>query len=386
MIARPALLLAAALLVFLQVATAQKQTNVVSPEILPDHRVTFRIAAPKATEVAFTGDWITGTPEKMVKDEKGVWSVTLGPLPPASYIYSYTVDGVAIPDPVNPRIKLRARGSGSLFEVPGETPEMWQPRDVPHGKVEINWQRSTVLNGETRWFWVYTPPGYEKDRDRKYPVLYLLHGSNDTAAGWTTAGTVNFIFDNMIAEKKATPMVVVMPFGHAMPFGGGRGGSPGSTAPQSNTLQFEQYLLSDLMPAVTSQYRTLAVPESRAIAGMSMGGEQSLVIGFGHPELFRSIGALSPAMPRELADRWATALADPKGTNAKMKALWIACGRQDPGHLTASRRLDSTLQEHGVTHTYWETEGAHNYALWQRQIVEFLPLLFRPVTSTAARK
>jgi enterochelin esterase family protein len=175
-------------------------------------------------------------------------------------------------------------------------------------------------------------------------------------------------------------MVVVMPFGHAVPFGAGRGG-----AVQSNTLLFEQYLLTDLMPAVAGEYRTIASPDSRAIAGMSMGGEQALVIGFGHPELFRSIGALSPAMPRELADRWAAALADPKGTNAKMKALWIACGRQDPGHLTASRRLDSTLQEHRVTHTYWETEGAHNYALWQRQMVEFLPLLFRPASSTAAR-
>jgi enterochelin esterase family protein len=293
------------------------------------------------------------------------------------------VDGVAIPDPVNPRIKLRARGSGSLFEVSGETPELWQPRDVPHGKVEINWQRSTVLNGETRWFWVYTPPGYEKERDRGFPVLYLLHGSNDTAAGWTTAGTVNFIFDNMVAEKKATPMIVVMPFGHALPFSAGRGGG---TAAQSNTLLFEQYLLTDLMPTVASQYRTLATPESRAIAGMSMGGEQSLVIGFGHPELFRSIGALSPATPRELADRWATALADSKGTNARLKTLWIACGRQDPGHLAASRRIDSTLQEHGITHTYWETEGAHNYALWQRQMVEFLPLLFRPATNPAAGK
>jgi enterochelin esterase family protein len=367
MIAKQALLLAAALPLL-----AQSVPNVVSPEVLPDHRVTLRIAAPKANDVTLTADW-TAAAEKLTKDDKGVWSITVGPLPPSSYIYSFTVDGVIMADPVNPRIKLRARGSGSLFEIPADQPEMWQPRNVPHGKVEINWQRSAVLKDETRWFWVYTPPGYDKETARRYPVLYLLHGSNDTAAGWITAGTANFIFDNMIAEKKAVPLIVVMPFGHAVPFSAGRG-APGT---ESNTILFERYLLNDVIPTVEASYRTLAGPNARAIAGNSMGGEQALVIGFGHPELFRSIGALSPAMPRELAERWATALADPKATNASLKALWIACGRQDPQHLSASRRIAATLEEKGIKHVYWETEGAHNYAIWQRQMVEFLPLLFQ---------
>jgi enterochelin esterase family protein len=355
---RPALFLAVALPLFGQ------------PDILPDHRVVFHIAAPKAAEVVFTADWLLDSP-KMTKDDKGVWSVTLGPLEPGSYIYSYTVDGVAMADPVNPRIKLRARGSGSLFEVPGETAELWQPRGVPHGKVEINWQRSTVLNGETRQFWIYTPPGYDADLTRKYPVLYLLHGSNDTPAGWTTAGTANFIFDNLIAEKKAVPMIVVMPFGHAVPINAGRGGA-------NNTLLYESYLLKDVLPYVDSNYRTLQSPESRAVAGQSMGGEQALVYGFSHPDLFGAIGALSPSMPRELAERWAPVLADnPKTTNSKWKVIWIGCGRTDPQHLTASRRIAATLEEHGIKHVYWETEGAHNYALWQRQLVQFVPLLFR---------
>lgn len=349
--------------------------NVVSPEVSSDRHVTFRLVAPKATDVTFTADWTTEA-QKMVKDDKGIWSLTVGPLAPATYIYSYTVDGTAMADPVNPRIKLRARGSGSLFDVPADTPALWQARDVPHGSVEINWENSKVLNGETRWIWVYTPPGYDKDATHKYPVLYLLHGSNDTAAGWTTAGSVNFILDNLLAEKKTVPMIVVMPFGHATPFGVGRGG--GGAAPQvSNTILFEQYLLKDVMPTVEAKYRVAASADKRAVAGMSMGGEQSLVIGFGHPELFGSIGALSPSMPRELADRWASALSDPRAANDKWKVLWIACGRQDPGHLSASRKQHETLDKAGIKHTYVETEGAHNYALWQQQIAQFTPLLFR---------
>ncbi len=298
--------------------------------------------------------------------------MTLGPLAPATYIYSFNVDGIAMADPVNPRIKLRARGSGSLFDVPAETPALWQPRDVPHGDVQINWQRSSVINNEMRSIWVYTPPGYTKETARRYPVIYLLHGSNDTPAGWTTAGSINYILDNLIAEKKAVPMILVMPFGHAIPFGAGRG----AAGTLSNTERFEKYLLTDVMPMIESKYRIAAARESRAIAGMSMGGEQSLAIGFAHPELFSAIGALSPSTPGELAARWESALADPKTTNAKWKVLWIGCGRQDPGHLSASRKLAQTLEEHNIRHTYTETEGAHNYALWQQHMIEFAPMLF----------
>ncbi len=329
------------------------------PEVLPDRRVTFRLAAPKASEVTLTRDWAGGV-EKMVKGDDGVWSVTVGPLAPASYIYSFTVDGLVMADPVNPRIKLRARGSGSLFDVPGETRALWQARDVPHGGVEINWQASSVLK-ETRAFWVYTPPGYVRD-GAKYPVLYLLHGSNDTAAGWTTAGGVNFILDNLLAEKKLVPMIVVMPFGHAEPFGT-RGGS--------NTLLFEKYLLADVIPAVEAKYRVAGGREQRAIAGLSMGGGQALAVGFGHPELFSSVGAFSPASPQELPGRL-----DALDKKVKWKAVWIGCGRQD-SLVAGARKLDALFKERGIPATYVETEGSHNFAIWQAHIAEFAPLLFR---------
>ena len=176
--------------------------NLVSPEVQADRRVTFRLRAPKAAEVWLAMDYMpAGTHEKMTKDASGVWSVTVGPLDPTVYIYSFNVDGVTMADPVNPNIKLRARTSASMVEVPAETPALWEARDVPHGTVQINWQKSSAINGETRWVWVYTPPGYEKG-NQQYPVLYLFHGSNDTAGGWTLAGHANFIMDNLAGGEE----------------------------------------------------------------------------------------------------------------------------------------------------------------------------------------
>jgi hypothetical protein len=158
----------------LSCALAQTPASIVSPEVHGDSRVTFRVQAPKATDVKFFGDWMpVGTPEPMTKGADGVWSITVGPLEPSIYIYHFVVDGMTIADPVNPRMKLRARTSASLVEIPPKEPALWQPRDVPHGAVEVNWQKSKVLDGDTRWIWVYTPPGYEKATSAKYPVLYL---------------------------------------------------------------------------------------------------------------------------------------------------------------------------------------------------------------------
>ncbi len=343
----------------------------ISPEVRPDRRVIFRIQAPKAADVTFFGDWMpVGSQEKMNKDADGVWSVTLGPLEPSIYLYTFTVDGVTIADPVNPRIKLRSRTSASMVEVPANPPALWQERDVPHGAVEINWEKSQALNGETRAIWIYTPPSYEKDPSRRYPVLYLLHGSNDTAAGWTMAGNANFILDNLLAEKKALPMIAVMPYGHAVPF----------TAPREkqakNTALFENYLLNDVMPLVESRYRVAPGRESRAIAGLSMGGGQSIAIGFSHLSLFSAIGAFSAAVPADFETRFAGLLSDAKATNSKLKSLWIGCGRQD-SLFPRSQKLSATLDAHHINHTFRPSEGAHTYTVWRLYLGEFAPLLFR---------
>jgi enterochelin esterase-like enzyme len=344
---------------------------VLSPEVHPDRRVTFRLQAAKASEAAFFGDWMKpGTSQKMIKGDDGVWSITVGPLNPSIYIYHFILDGLTIADPVNPRIKLRARTSASLLEVRGDTPELWQPRDVPHGAVQIDWQKSKVLEGDPRWIWVYTPPGYEKDQGRRYPVLYLFHGSNDIAGGWVLAGNANFILDNLIAERKATPMIVVMPFGHAVPFGSPR------EQQAKNVTMYEDYVIQDVMPFIESKYRAAKGRENRAIAGLSMGGGQSLHIGFGHADLFSAVAAFSAAVPGDFETRFAKALADPAGTNGKLQTIWIACGRED-SLFERSQKLSELLNAHQIRHTWRPTEGNHTYTYWRQYLGEFAPLLFR---------
>ena len=313
----------ALLLLSTAVATAQPtRTNTPSsPLVLPDRRVTFRVHAPKATEVSLFGDWMDpqGANQPMTKDEHGDWTVTVGPLEPGLDIYTYTIDGVTGPDPLNPRIKLRARTSASLVDVPGDPPAMWQARDVPHGIVEVNWRASKVA-GDTRAYYVYTPPGYSAASATRYPVLYLLHGNNDTAVGWSEVGKANFILDNLLAEKKAVPMIIVMPWGHVLPY----------DAPQgNNNALFERYLLDEVIPQVEAKYHVAPGRENRAIAGLSMGGGQSLLIGLGHLDLFSAVCGFSAAVPANPETRFKALLDDSDGTNAKLKLLWLACGRQD---------------------------------------------------------
>ncbi|HTS24514.1 MAG TPA: alpha/beta hydrolase-fold protein [Bryobacteraceae bacterium] len=348
-----------------------------SPEVSSDHRVTFRIFAPKASEVTLTGDWLGSTPPpKLAKDERGVWSVTLGPFEPSIYIYSFNVDGVAIPDPVNPRIKLRARTSASMVEVKDDTPAFWEARDVPHGMVEINWEKSKAINGETRAIWIYTPPDYTRNT-RRYPVLYLLHGSNDTAAGWTMAGNANFVMDNLLAGGKAVPMIVVMPFGHATPFG-----VPVPAGGVTNDQLFEQYMIEDVIPTVEARYRVLSGRENRAIAGLSMGGGQSLRIGLGHLDLFSAVASFSGAVPGDFETRFAALLKDSKGTNDKLRTLWIGCGQQD-SLFPRSKNLSDLLTKYQVRHIFHPTDGVHNYTVWRKYLAEYAPLLFHEPSGKA---
>ena len=361
------------LLLFLLSATlAVAQTNrppdtLVSPQVLADGRVTFRIRAPKATEVGLFGDWMAaGTRELLTKDDQGVWSTTLGPLDHGISIYNFILDGLPMADPVNPRIKVRARTSASFVEVPGSPPELWEARDVPHGTVEVNWAKSAVT-GDTRAYYVYTPPDYSRETAARYPVLYLLHGNLDTAAGWTDAGRAHFILDNLLAEKKAVPMIIVMPWGHAVPFDG----------PQTNnTAVFERYVIEEVMPQVDAKYRVAPGRENRAIVGLSMGGGHALQIGLSHLDRFSAVGAFSSAIPPNFATRFKSLLDQPEETNARLKLLWIGCGRQDPAFVR-NEELAGLLKEHGVRVTFNPTEGRHNFAVWRRYLVAVAPLLFR---------
>ena len=336
-----------------------------SPEVMPDGRVTFRMRAPQAQKVTFFGDWMkTGDALPMGKDPNGIWSVTVGPLAPTAYIYSFTMDGVTMADPVNPRVKLRAQTSASIVEVldtASVNASPWQPRDVPHGAVEINWRHSKALGGETRGVWIYTPPGYEKEPKRRYPVLYLFHGSNDTAGGWTLVGQMNFILDNLVAERQAQPMIVVMPFGHAVPFGSPR------ELQARNTEMFEKYLLEDVIPLVEGKYRVKPGRDHQAIAGLSMGGGQAVHIGWRHTDRFSAIGVFSGAVPNEFA---------PPAGAAAVKLFWIACGKDD-FLFERNQKFVAAVEAKGVKHVWRATEGNHTYAVWRKYLAAFAPLLFR---------
>jgi enterochelin esterase family protein len=348
-------------------AQAPRVDSLVSPEVRSDHRVTFRIRAPKASEVGLSGDWMTpGTQQLMTREEDGVWTTTVGPLEPGLAIYTFSVDGVKIPDPVNPVIKRRARTSAILVDVPGHPPALWEARDVPHGAVEVNWMKSEIT-GDTRACYVYTPPGYDPGRSTRYPVLYLLHGNNDTAAGWTDVGKANFILDNLIAEKRALPMLIVMPWGHALPYG---------SSSSNNTATFERYLIEEVIPQVEKKYRVRRGRENRAIVGLSMGGGHALQIGLGHLELFSMVAAFSSAVPGDFESHFKSLLDDPDRTNKQLKLLWMGCGRQDPA-FERNQKLSELLTAHRVRNTFYPAEGLHNFAVWRRYLVEVAPSLFR---------
>lgn len=308
----------------------------------------------------------------MEKGSDNVWSVTVGPLAPSSYIYSFNIDGVSVPDPVNPQIKLRARTSASIVEVPtgSATPALDEIRDVPHGKVEINWHKAATIGGETRSLLVYTPPGYDPKAAQRYPVLYLLHGNNDRPNGWIDVGNLNLLLDNLLADKKAVPMVVVMPFGHILPYGQNAQGS------RNNTTAYEDYLLKDVLPHVEASYRVASDRAQRAIAGFSMGGGQSIHVFFRHLDTFSSLAAMAPASGRTFATDNATLLNDATGTNAKINLLWVSCGRQDSLFGNA-QQLAETFATKQIRHTWLPVEGVHNYAFIRGALKEFLPQLFR---------
>jgi enterochelin esterase family protein len=356
----------------------QQQDNLVSPEVHPDRTVTFRIRAPQASTVTLTGDWLatlassTGGSMPLTKDATGIWSGTTPPLEATVHLYFFNVDGMTIADPVNPKMKLRVRTSASLVEVPGDPIPNWQFRDVPHGGVEWNFQHSAVYN-DTHEFFVYLPPGYHTGK-AKYPVLYLVHGAGDTAAGWSTAGAANYILDSLIADKKAQPMIVVMPFNGsnnpAPPAGNAGRGAGGNT-------QFEDYMLKELIPFVDANYRVAPGRQNRAMAGLSAGGAATYNIAFKHTELFSGVGMFSAAGGggTDFATKYPQLAADAKGTSAKLPVIWIGCGTSDPLDQGA-KAFDAELTKLQIKHIYKDRDGGHVWPVWRWALNEFAPLLF----------
>ena len=361
--------IAAVLVAVWSPAWAQQPRPVVSPEVLSDGRVTFRLNAPKAAEVTLTGEFLNDA-KPFVRDPDGVWTITVGPIAPEVYHYNFTIDGVRIIDPANPQLKTGSTAStlSSVLEIRHPSPSFYDVQAVAHGDIRTHWYRSTSLD-TTRRLTVYTPPGYDKNRSTRYPVLYLFHGANADENAWYRLGRANVILDNLLAAGAIQPFIVVMPFGYGVPPNG----------PQAeNTSKFGKDLIEDVIPYIEGTYRAIPDRAHRAIVGLSMGGGQALSIGLNHIELFSYVGGFSSGLGNaaNYPKTYATLVAGAEEANKKLKLIWIACGRDD-GQFGQSKSLSDFLTANKVKHTFRETEGAHTWMVWRRYLHEISPLLFK---------
>jgi enterochelin esterase-like enzyme len=349
---------------------------VTSPEVGGDRRVVFRVRAPKATSAKLTGGDLPGMGQgkDMAAGTNGVWEVTIGPLPPGAYRYQYEIDGVAVIDPRNPKTSESNENPWSLVHVPGA--DWMDAREVPHGAVsEVTYWSSSLKR--FRRLHVYTPPGYEAGSE-PLPVLYLLHGAFDSDDSWSTVGRAGFILDNLIAAKTAHPMIVVMPHGHTGPF---RFGMPFAN-------EFEAEFNADILPLVEKRYRVRTGRNDRALAGLSMGGAQTLNIGVPKLDQFGYLGVFSsgvfgivprpgapPSQEISFEQRHRAVLDDPK-LKEGLKLLWFATGKDD-FLLETSRATVKMFEGHAFKVVYRETDGGHTWDKWREYLNEFAPQLFR---------
>ncbi|HTD88461.1 MAG TPA: alpha/beta hydrolase-fold protein [Candidatus Binatia bacterium] len=347
--------------------------QVVSPEVHPDRRVTFRVLATNAQSVRLSAGDIQGNGRnaELTKGTNGVWEVTLDPIDPGAYRYNFNIDGLAVIDPRNPATSESNNNVWSLVYVPGTFSDT---KDVPHGAIAEVTYHSKALQRPRRMH-VYTPPGYESGKG-KFPVFYLLHGAGDSDDAWTTVGRAGFILDNLIADKKAKPMIVAMPAGHTR--------SAGFRAGSTNADEFVQDFLTDIMPAVEKNYRVITDRDHRAIAGLSMGGGQTLNIAIPHLDQFAYIGVYSSGIFGIVStNRTSPAFEDQhKDTldNAKLKKglklFWFGTGKDDFLVQTTRATVDM-FKKHGFDVAYDETTGAHTWIVWRNYLHDFAPRLFQ---------
>jgi enterochelin esterase family protein len=347
-------------------------------------RVTLRLRATEAKAVTVAGDF--GPDVALTRDAEGIWSATLGPLKPDIYVYYFTVDGVRLPDPSNPQVKIGyiTSTTTSIVTVPGDGPAFYDVQDVPHGEIRTLLYKSRS-NNVVRELNVYLPPGYDANSRQRYPVLYLLHGFANDHHSWHRYGRANDILDNLLARQAIKPFIVVMPLGYggASVNGDGTGIAPANAGAFGGDFAlYERDILEDVIPLVDGKYRTLANRDNRAIIGFSMGGMQAGRFGLGHLDTFSHVGLMSagllgnPASAAVGPDPIAPLAANPALVNKQLKLLWIACGTEDSA-MAGARSTHEALQKAGIQHSFVETEGAHHWRVWRRYLRDVAPLLFR---------
>jgi enterochelin esterase-like enzyme len=356
-----------------------------SPEVAPDRHISLRIFAPKAQEVELFSTDIFGAARQqgMTKAESGTWEITIGPIDPGAYRYNFNIDGVSVIDPHNASVSESNGNAWSMVYVPGA--DFMETKDVPHGAVASVTYYSRSL-GRFRRMHVYTPPGYETS-SQKYPIFYLLHGAGDSDDSWTSVGRAGFIIDNLIAAKKAKPMVIVMPAGHTGPFSFERPAAGAPRIPDFND-DFVKDFVNDIMPYAETHYRVFRDRQHRAIAGLSMGGAHTLNIAVPHADEFAYVGVFSsgifgiapvggqvsaPAAGPTWEQQHASELDSPK---KDWKLFWFATGKDD-GLLGTTQATVELFQKHGYHAEFHESAGAHTWTNWREYLNQFAPQLFQ---------
>ena len=342
----------------------------ISPDVHPDSTVTFRIFAPTAKQVSVN---VEGTPLNLTRDEAGLWSATSQPYAPEIYSYRFRVDGANVLDTKNPEVSNNYLELSNDVTIPGTPAMPWEPQPIPHGEVTHHTFTSNVVLGLTGGqddFFVYTPAGYDPQAKTQYPIFYLLHGYSDRADGWLEVGKANFILDSLIASGKAKPMIVVMTRGYGNMAVLKPGRTPALSA-QSVEL-YQKMLLTEVMPKVESEYHVIKDRDHRAIAGLSMGGQESLITGLNHTDLFAWIGTFSAGINAGTA----ASLPPLTPQKANLHLLWMACGVDD-ALLKPNQAIIATLKAENLPVIAIETPGHHQWPVWRDNLLHFTPLLFQ---------
>ena len=353
-----------------------------SPQVLPDKKVTFRYLAPAAKDVKLGGSQFGAANAPMKKDSIGIWSVTVGPVKPDIYPYSFVVDGVTVMDPANEDFFPNERFKASLVDVPGFTPLIHALRDVPHGSV--NYEYYPSIEGTTGSLVVYTPPGYDKNPTKRYPVFYLISGTTDTEETFYKVGRTNLILDNLIAEGKAKPMIIVMPYGNmearlTEQKGGAKAADPVRDSPDaiSRMRRFEQDLAKNVIPYIDKSYRTIPNRDNRAIGGFSRGGGQTLRTAFWNMDKFSWICAYSANLPsNEMESTYASIVSNADVTNKQLKLLWVGVGTEDFLYNDVSTFMNY-LTSKKVNYKSLVTGGGHTWMNVKTYLAETAQLLFK---------
>lgn len=344
---------------------------VLSPKVNSDNTVTFRYLAAEAKVVVLDAQF--GKPIPMTKGDNGIWSVTTDPIKPDIYPYCFVVDGIRVMDPANEEFFPNEFFKASLVDIPGNTPLIHTMQNVPHGTISYCTYQSKSMNGMLRPLVIYTPPGYEENAGKKYPVLYLISGTTDTEETWFKVGRANLILDNLIAQGKAVPMIIVMPYGN----NGIAVSGPSGPDVVPMYKAFNADFISSIIPFVEKNYRVLADREHRAVAGFSRGGGQTLWAGLSNTDKFASICSFSAYLTTDVFEQnFSSFYTYPEKTNKQIKLFWLSVGNEDFLYKQAVEFID-LLKAKNINTNTMITTGGHTWMNCKLFLSEAAPLLFK---------